>query len=215
MSKYTTRRENRKNHILASARQLFNSQGVENASMDEIARAAGYTRRTLYAYFKSRDEICLSIFIEDLISRWTEQKQALGEALTGLGKIIKWAESLYAFTLRHPHSIRLQVYWDFRGINRQSISADAFSAFEKINNDLAAGLREIFHLGLADGTLRANLPVDLTISQFLYTYRSILNRALSTSYSFASFNADEYVNYYLDNFITNIKNEGVNRNEIK
>ena len=214
MSRKVIERETRKKLILKAARQLFTDKGIENTSMDDIAFAAEYTRRTLYAYFKSRDEISLSILIEDLLIRWDEQKKTLTEADTGLEKIKKWAESLYSFTLRYPHSIRLQLYWDFRGIDRELISDETFAAFEKINNELAKGLRKIFHLGVSDGSLRSDLPVDLTISQFLYSYRSILNRALSSSYSFASFDPDEYVKYYLENFVRTIKNEGVKPNEI-
>lgn len=215
MSRKAIERETRRRLILKAARQLFDEKGIENTSMDEIASAAEYTRRTLYAYFKGRDEISLSIFIEDLQARWDEQKKALNEADTGLEKIIRWAESFYLFTLRYPHSIRLQLYWDFRGIDREMISDETFAAFEAINNELAEGLREIFHLGVSDGSLQSDLPVDLTISQFLYSYRSILNRALSSSYSFASFDPDEYVKYYIETFVRNIKNEGVKQNESK
>jgi AcrR family transcriptional regulator len=215
MSRKAIERQTRKKLILKAARQLFDEKGIENTSMDDIAAAAEYTRRTLYTYFKSRDEISLSILIEDLRTRWDEQKKALNEADTGLKKIIRWADSYYSFTLRYPHSIRLQLYWDFRGIDRELIGDETFAAFETINSELAEGLREIFHLGLSDGSLRSDLPVDLTISQFLYSYRSILNRALSSSYSFASFGPDEYVKYYLETFIRNIKNEGVRQDEIK
>jgi AcrR family transcriptional regulator len=215
MSRKAIERETRRKLILKAARQLFDEQGVENTSMDDIATAAEYTRRTLYAYFKSRDVISLSILIEDLLTRWDEQKKALTQADTGLEKIIKWAESLYSFTLRNSHSIRLQLYWDLRGIDRELIGDDTFTAFETINHELAESLREIFHLGISDGSLRSDLPVDMTISQFLYSFRSILNRALSSSYSFASFDADEYVKYYLDNFIRVIKNEGASQNEIE
>ena len=215
MDRKVIERETRKNLILKAARQLFDKKGIENTSMEDIASAAEYTRRTLYAYFKSRDEVSLSILIEDLLTRWDEQKKALTGANTGLEKIIKWAESLYSFTLRSPHSIRLQLYWDFRGIDREQISDETFAAFKTINKELAEGLREIFHLGVRDGSLRSDLPVDLAISQFLYSYRSILNRALSSSYSFAFFDPDEYVKYYLETFVRNIKNQGVKQDEIK
>jgi AcrR family transcriptional regulator len=215
VSRKAIERKTRKRFILEAARQLYEKKGIENTSMDDIAAAAEYTRRTLYAYFKSRDEIGISILVEDLRARWHEQKEELAKADTGLRKITKWAESLYSYTLRHPHSIRLQLYWDLRGINRELVSDETFAAFEAINDELAEGLREIFNLGVGDGSLRPDLLVDMSISQFLYSFRSILNRALSSSYSFASFDPDEYVRYYLDSFLHNIKNEGVSRNEIK
>ncbi len=208
MSRKTAEREVRKRFILDAARQLFDQKGIENTSMDDIASAVDYTRRTLYAYFKSRDEISLSLFVEDQTVRWTEQKKELAEAITGLEKIIKWGESLYSYTRRHPHSIRLQLYWDLKGIDRSAISDDVFASFEKLNDELAEGLREIFHLGVNDGSLRPDLKIDLTISQFLYSLRSILNRAISSTYSFAHFDADEYVKHYLELFARGIKNTG-------
>jgi len=141
MSRKVIERETRKKLILKAARQLFTDKGIENTSMDDIAFAAEYTRRTLYAYFKSRDEISLSILIEDLLIRWDEQKKTLTEADTGLEKIKKWAESLYSFTLRYPHSIRLQLYWDFRGIDRELISDETFAAFEKLELTLEQNIR--------------------------------------------------------------------------
>jgi len=203
-------REACKRFIIDAARRVFDEKGVENTNMDDIASAANYTRRTLYAYFKSRDEISLSIFIEDLITRWEEQKKKLAEAGTGLEKIIKWAESLYSFTLRHPHSIHLQLYWDLKGIDRDRISEEIFASFEKINDELAEGLREIFGLGVKDGSLRPDLKIDITISQFLYSFRNILNRAISSTYSFAYFDPDEYVASYLDLFKRGIQNPGGN-----
>lgn len=93
--------------------------------------------------------------------------------------------------------MRLNACWDYRGIDESKISAEVFSDFEKINEELAAGLREIFELGMSDGSLRPSLNVDMCISHFLYSLRAVLNRALSTGYSFTSFDASEYV----DNFI--------------
>lgn len=215
VSRRTVERETRRKYILDITRKLVDEKDIQDVSMDDIARASEYTRRTLYAYFKSRDEILLSIFTDDLIARWSEQKLAVADADTGLAKLLTWAESLHAYTLRHPHSIRLQVHWDSRGIDRELISDEEFDRFEVINNELADGLREIFKLGVRDGTLRNDLPIDMTISQFLYSFRAILNRAFSSSYSFASFDRDEYVGFYLDLFFRGIRSKGDSQNEIK
>ncbi|MDH4158611.1 MAG: hypothetical protein OEW00_15185, partial [candidate division Zixibacteria bacterium] len=134
---------------------------------------------------------------------------------SGLNKILKWAESLYSFTQRHPSSIRLQLYWDYRGVDRTLIGDEIFASFESINNELARGLREIFQLGLNDGSLRPDLKVDLSISQFLYSFRAVLNRALSSTYSFAHFDPDEYVKYYLEIFARGIRNKGASHGETK
>jgi len=205
MSRKAAERNAKKKFILSAARKLYAEKGIEDTSMEDIAEASEYTRRTLYSYFLSRDEITLAILIEDLNARWKEQKDAIGSVESGLDKIVAWAEALNHFTERYPHSIRLQVYWDYRGINRRTISAETFAEFESINNELAEGLRAIFNLGIADGSLRDDLPIDLAISHFLYTYRSILNKAYFPTYSFARFGTEEYIEYYLRAFVDGIR----------
>ena len=39
------------------ARQLFARNGLENTTMNDIALASGKGRRTLYTYFKSKEDI--------------------------------------------------------------------------------------------------------------------------------------------------------------
>jgi AcrR family transcriptional regulator len=81
--------------ITSVTRALFGENGIENTTMDDIAASSGYTRRTLCSYFKSFDEICLLVLVEDQAIRWELQKKALAAADTGLAKLRVWAESLY------------------------------------------------------------------------------------------------------------------------
>ena len=43
--------------LVEVARQLFARSGVENTTMNDIAQASSKGRRTLYTYFKNKDEI--------------------------------------------------------------------------------------------------------------------------------------------------------------
>lgn len=36
---------------------MFRAKGIENTSMNDIARATGYSKATLYVYFKNKEEI--------------------------------------------------------------------------------------------------------------------------------------------------------------
>lgn len=57
ISKKEKRKNNNKNEIVDAAERLFFSKGYDNSTMDEIAKEAGYTKRTLYSYFTSKEEI--------------------------------------------------------------------------------------------------------------------------------------------------------------
>jgi len=208
MTRKEMEKESRTAFIMGAARRLFGNKGIENTTMDDIAAASDYTRRTLYSYFKSFDEICLSVLLEDQAVRWELQKEAIAAADTGLARWRAWAETLYRFVRENPQYVRLEVYWDFRGLNPELIDRKLFRRFKKQNEELAEGLRSIFRLGISDDSMRNDLQVDMCISQFLYSFRSILNRAVSPGYSFAEFEADEYVKHYLDLFSRGIRNYG-------
>jgi AcrR family transcriptional regulator len=204
MARKTLERQARKQLVVESARRVFAERGVENTKMEDIAAAADYTRRTLYAYFSDRDEICLMVFLEDLERRWRFQQAALEAGQTGLDKIRIWAETFYVFARENPDSMRLQMYWDFRGIDKDRIGSGIFGQLERLNDELANHLRQTFRQGISDGSLRTGLHIDMCISQFLYSLRSIVYRALSPAYSFAAFDPDRYVHHYLDLFLNAI-----------
>ena len=48
------------------ARQLFARQGFEDTTMNDIAEASGRGRRTLYTYFKSKDEVYSAVINGEL-----------------------------------------------------------------------------------------------------------------------------------------------------
>lgn len=48
------------------ARQLFAKNGLENTTMNDIASEAGKGRRTLYTYFKSKEEIYYTVIETEL-----------------------------------------------------------------------------------------------------------------------------------------------------
>ena len=43
--------------IASAASVLFMDKGIAATSMDDIARAAGYSKATLYVYFKNKEEL--------------------------------------------------------------------------------------------------------------------------------------------------------------
>ena len=61
------------------ARQLFAKMGVENTTMNDIALASKKGRRTLYTYFKSKDDIYSAVveseldILSDLMQRVSER----------------------------------------------------------------------------------------------------------------------------------------------
>lgn len=60
------------------ARQLFAKNGVANTTMNDIAIASGKGRRTLYTYFKSKDDIYYAV-IESELERLSDKLDEVAE----------------------------------------------------------------------------------------------------------------------------------------
>ena len=54
--------------IINAARELFKNYGFKKVSMDEIARKAGVTKRTVYKYFASKQDLLKYFINEELIN---------------------------------------------------------------------------------------------------------------------------------------------------
>ena len=55
-----------KNRIADQAEKLFVGMGIERTSMDDIARAAEYSKATLYVYFKNKEDIVSFLALRSL-----------------------------------------------------------------------------------------------------------------------------------------------------
>lgn len=74
--------------------ERFLAKGYEATTLDEIAAAAGISRRTFFHYFKSKDDILLAYFrvfsdaIKDFVMEDTPSGPPLEAAFSALSKIV-------------------------------------------------------------------------------------------------------------------------------
>jgi AcrR family transcriptional regulator len=66
----------RRGEILAAARELFQSQGYQNTSVDAIIRKAGVAKGTFYYYFQSKEDI-LAALVHQLVLQMVEQARII------------------------------------------------------------------------------------------------------------------------------------------
>lgn len=77
-----TRREKQqhtRSSLLSAAAKLFCRNGLEGASVDQVAQAAGYTKGAFYANFKSKEEL----FLVMLDERFAGELERIDQALAG------------------------------------------------------------------------------------------------------------------------------------
>ena len=72
--------------LARTAIELFAAQGYDNTTLDEVAAAAGVSRRTLFNYFRNKEDLALSSLAEqgELIAARLTERPAGEDAWTAL-----------------------------------------------------------------------------------------------------------------------------------
>ena len=110
-------RKMRQDRILEGALSVFKEKGLEGATMDQIASAAGFGKATLYYYFKSKEEVLSAILVDGWQNIWESLEPVIAEEgsprKTFVNVLIKIAENaqnrpgLFEFLFNVPKAIKL------------------------------------------------------------------------------------------------------------
>ena len=76
---HTIRRGRKFDQVLAGARDIFLRDGFEGASVDDIARAAGVSKATLYSYFPDKRLLFLEVAKAECARAADEAEALIGE----------------------------------------------------------------------------------------------------------------------------------------
>lgn len=151
----------RKN-ISSAAEQLFLEKGIEGTSMSDIAKAAGYSKATLYVYFKDKEELIGVLVLESMEKLYYYLSTAIEsskDAKTGFFRICK---ALLQYQEEYPlyfNMVLTNINIDFETRDFLPEEKETFLVGEKINQLMA----QYFVSGIDSGELRSNLDILSTI----------------------------------------------------
>ena len=119
------------------ARQLFAKKGLENTTMNDIAVASNKGRRTLYTYFKSKEDIYSAVIASELERLSDKLDEVASKKIPPQDKII---ELIYT----HLNMIKETVVRngnlraEFLEKIRKNFDADEIELFRKVYSDAKA-----------------------------------------------------------------------------
>ena len=132
------------------ARQLFAKNGLENTTMNDIAQQSGKGRRTLYTYFKSKDEVYFAV-IESELERLSDKMDVVAAKRTSpQDKIL---ELIYT----HLDSIKETV---MRNGNLRAAFFRNIWMVEKVRKNFDEAEIELFRKVYADGKAKGEFDID-------------------------------------------------------
>ena len=132
------------------ARQLFAKNGLENTTMNDIAVASGKGRRTLYTYFKSKEDIYFAV-IESELERLSDKMDEVA------AKKIRPQDKIIELIYTHLDMIKETV---MRNGNLRAAFFRNIWMVEKVRKNFDEDELEIFRKVYAEGKADGEFEID-------------------------------------------------------
>lgn len=154
-----------RHNIASAAQELFMQKGTEGTSMNEIAQKAGYSKATLYVYFKNKEEIVGLLVLESMQMLYEHISDALETSTNTKERYKSICHALITYQQQYPFYFQLalsEINIDFTHTDFLPEEQETFRVGEKINDKL----RRFIQDGIGAGDFRAGIPIMTTIFSF-------------------------------------------------
>ncbi|MCX7774170.1 MAG: TetR/AcrR family transcriptional regulator [Clostridia bacterium] len=176
----------REEDIVSAAEKVFSQKGYEAASMDEIAKEAEFTKRTLYQYFENKEELYYAVLLKGFKRLATYMADASENQPTGFDTLKASFTAYFKFYKDYPHIIRMLAYMGH--INKKiPESSTKRGGFLTMNNELFSAAAKVIAQGKADGSIRPDLDSSKTACSIIFLLTGFLNQLSTNGEGFTSY----------------------------
>jgi TetR/AcrR family fatty acid metabolism transcriptional regulator len=179
--------------ILRAAIDVFAERGYFNAQVADVARAAGVAAGTVYLYFRSKDDLLVSIFERTVREGLNEGRAAVADLRDPAERLRRFAR-LHLGMLGRDRNLAIV----FQVELRQSVKfMERFSA--TLLRDYLGQIREAFADGQRTGAFRADISATAVAKMFFGALDEMAtNWILSRRRYHLESDADRVVDLFLD-----------------
>ncbi|MDP4205441.1 MAG: TetR/AcrR family transcriptional regulator [Bacteroidota bacterium] len=147
--------------IVQAARQLFQQYGLFKTTMEDIAKAMGRGKSTLYYYYKSKDEIFDAVVITEINEIFETIKNEVEKADSASEKIKTYLTAMIK-TVRN----KINLYKIVTGELKENITTRA-KLKEQYDNREIQFVKSIFSYGIETGEFTEEIEKDIELLSFL------------------------------------------------
>ena len=160
MNKKPTQRDldklQRRQDILDAAERIFSEAGINNATMDQVARAAGISRPLLYVYFKDRAALQFGVGVRALEQLLELFKAASESEKLGLRKVMAIGQAYVDFAREEPFRFSVLSMCEAQG-SVQTPDSDLAQEMLQLGALVHQQTTQALVCGVNDGSIRPNL----------------------------------------------------------
>jgi len=158
-------KEIRSNDIIDAAEKVIFLKGYELATMDDIAKEAEFSKRTIYMYFNSKEQLYFEIMIRGyrILIKMIEKALIDANEKNSLDRLKQIGKTLYQFGTEYPYYFDAIMCYengekDFANGIPDKSREECYALGEKIFGYLTAALAK----GIEEGVIRSELDITST-----------------------------------------------------
>ena len=151
--------------IVYAASVLFMEKGIAATSMDDIAKAAGYSKATLYVYFENKEEIIGILVLNSMKKLYDYISSALVQYEATKARYDLICHGLVQYQEEFPFYFRMvldKINIDFESHDYLPEEKETYQIGEEINEKI----KHFLLSGMEKGDLRGDLEIMPTIFNF-------------------------------------------------
>lgn len=152
----------RRNDIIDAAEKKFFSKGYDAATMDDVAKEAEFSKRTLYIYFNSKEQLYFEIMVRGykILIEMTEASLNDLKGENSLDRIKQIGRILYKFNTEYPDYFEAIMCYenaerDFVNGIPDNSREECYALAEKMFGYLTTALEN----GIEEGVIRGELDI--------------------------------------------------------
>ncbi|MCI8771711.1 MAG: TetR/AcrR family transcriptional regulator [Lachnospiraceae bacterium] len=165
-------------NIVSAASALFMERGIATTSMDDIAKAAGYSKATLYVYFENKEEIVGILVLNSMKKLFDYISSALTQHESTETRYNFICRSLVQYQEEFPFYFKMvldKINIDFESQNFLPEEKETYQIGEEINEKI----KDFLLSGMEKGELRGDLEIMPTIFNFWGMLSGIIQLAVN------------------------------------
>ena len=212
-------KEIKRKDIVDAAERIFFSKGYENASIDEVAKEAEFSKRTIYVYFRSKEQIYFEIMIRGykLLIEMIEKSFTENCFQNALERLRCIFFSYLEFSEEYPEYFKAIMEYETKdsadraGVEDE-LKTECYQLGEKIFGYLSDALQE----GVAERSLQSGLEIEQTALLLWACAIGVFNTADKKSdylRNYHQMNQKEFLTQSLNLILYLISRNGVNQYE--
>jgi AcrR family transcriptional regulator len=192
-NRYERTKEKTRQKIIEVAINLFNKQGFDSTSLEQIAEKADVARKTLYNHFPAKESIILEYLQRLVIKRAPEVDRMIQAHADTRSRLVAVLNQLTEWSREVMTTDIFRIYVSYQ---MQKIMT---SPYEEIQRSGAKNfLAEIILLGQDSGEIRRDVPLEILVSQVDNIRVSAGMRLLTDP---EKFTAHDYIKKSIDLFL--------------